>query len=95
MSSALTRALRDVERGAQDGAAVALARRYARMIDDDPDTLWRLGPRLLEVLVELGMTPRARQAVVSPKGGTGGDGGAKRAAHDELRAKRAARKHAP
>lgn len=71
--SALTRALRDVERGTQDGAAVALARQYAKAIDADPSMLWRLGPRLLDVLVELGMTPRARQAVVSGRGGAGGD----------------------
>jgi hypothetical protein len=72
VTSALTKALQGVERETRDGAAVALARQYARAIDADPTLLWRVGPRLLDVLVELKMTPRARQAVV--KGGAAGDG---------------------
>jgi hypothetical protein len=87
VASALTRALADVEREKRDGAAVALARQYARAIDTDPSLLWRLGPRLLEVLVELGMTPRARQAVVSGKGGASSDGDS--GARDERQQRRA------
>lgn len=89
ITSALTRALREVEREKRDGAAVALARQYARMIDADPSMLWRLGPRLLDVLVELGMTPKARQAVVSGKGGASGDGDSGAAAGGEQQQRRA------
>lgn len=71
--TALDRALREVEREKRDGAAVALARQYAKAIDADASMLWRLGPRLLDTLVELGMTPKARQAVV--RGGDEGDSG--------------------
>lgn len=64
MQTALAAALKDVEVEAKDGAAVALARTYAKTIDADAKALWRLGPRLLEVLVELRMTPKARASVV-------------------------------
>lgn len=69
---ALDRALRSCETEDQDAATVALAKNYASMIDAEPGCLWRIGPRLLEVLAELRMTPRSRAAVV--KGGAGGDG---------------------
>ena len=75
MQSALTRALKGVERQPEDGAAVALARRYAKEIDADARALWRLGPRLLEVLVELRMTPKARLAAVKEGGPDGGGDG--------------------
>jgi hypothetical protein len=51
--------------------------------------LGELGPKLVAVLVELGMTPRARAAVTA-KGGGSGDG-AGRSKADELRERRAAR----
>ncbi|MFW6033984.1 MAG: terminase small subunit [bacterium] len=61
MTSAFSRSVRRADRGAADGAAVALARVYARQIDDGED-LGKLGPQFLQVLDQLGMTPRSRQA---------------------------------
>ncbi|MGH9252333.1 MAG: terminase small subunit [Acidimicrobiales bacterium] len=72
MQTALTAALKDVELEAKDGVAVALARTYARTIDADAKALWRLGPRLLEVLIQLRMTPAARAAVVKEAQSDGG-----------------------
>lgn len=72
MTSALNRALRAVKLGPEDAATVALARKYARLIDDDPRFLSQVGRMLLEVLVELRMTPKARAALV--KGGASDDG---------------------
>ena len=54
--------------------------------------LGELGPKLVAVLVELGMTPRARAGVTGKGGGAGDNGGGTKA--DELRARRAARQHA-
>ncbi|MEZ5411041.1 MAG: hypothetical protein R2761_23625 [Acidimicrobiales bacterium] len=48
-----------------DGAAVELARAYADAIDRDPDELVKLGPKLLDVLGSLLMTPKARAAVAT------------------------------
>lgn len=53
-------ALRSVTRTAADGAAVALARTYARAIDAGIEELSKVGPKMLDVLTELGMTPKAR-----------------------------------
>jgi hypothetical protein len=49
---------------AEDAAAVALSREYARAIDTDPEMLTKVGARLLEALVQLGMTPQSRAAVL-------------------------------
>lgn len=46
----------------QDRAAVDLALRYATVIDGDPEALETVGPKLLAVLVALGMTPSGRGA---------------------------------
>ncbi|HEV2784687.1 MAG TPA: hypothetical protein VGX25_35330 [Actinophytocola sp.] len=82
MSEALDVAFESVQTRPEDGAAVALARQYAGQIDADGEALPKVGPLLLAVLVELGMTPRARAAVVG-KGGAPRDG--KRSRLDELR----------
>ncbi len=65
----------------QDAAAVELARTYARMIDAGEAV--KVGPLLLAVLVELGMTPKARAGVV--RGGQVGDGDSKRGKLHALR----------
>jgi len=46
----------------QDDAAAQLALRYAGAIDADPESLDTLGPKLLAVLVALGMAPSGRGA---------------------------------
>lgn len=49
--------------GPQDAAAVRLALRYAKTIDDNPDPAWAMrwiGPLLLDALEQLGATPAAR-----------------------------------
>jgi hypothetical protein len=61
LTSAFTRSIRKVERTPADAAAVALARVYARRIDEGFD-LSKLGPQLLAVLDHLRMTPRSREA---------------------------------
>lgn len=63
VSEALESALLTARTLPQDGATVALAREYAQKMDDGVEPLWRIGPRLLEVLVELGMTTKARVAI--------------------------------
>ncbi len=68
VAMALGRALKQVTLAREDDAAVALARSYARALDADPAALAKVGHRFLEVLVELGMTPKARASVM--KGGT-------------------------
>src|SRR5262245_28632603 len=60
LTSAFTRAIGKTTRSPADGAAVALARLYARMIDADPSAIEKLGTQYLSVLVQLGMTPKAR-----------------------------------
>ena len=123
MTRAVAAALRELATTPPDAAAVALARRYARDIDQaqlltaqttkalrdlaalDVDlhdrlltlatrieataVLALLGPKLLAVLTELGMTPRARAAVLGGKEAPG-DGGS-RSKLDEHRERRRAR----
>ena len=91
IAAALDAALAAVDTKPQDGAAVALARRYAALVDADPDMAPKVGDQLLKVLVELGMTPRARAGVL--KGGQSGDSTA-RSKLDELRERRARRANA-
>lgn len=82
-----TEALGNADLKPQDRAAAVLALEYARTIDNDPDALDALGPKLLAVLTALGMTPSGR----------GVKGGAKDGALgvvnplDELHARRVAR----
>lgn len=79
---ALGRALKQVSLERQDEAAVALARTYARALDAEPESLSKIGPRFLEVLVELGMTPKARAAVLK------GEKAPQKSPLDELRERR-------
>ncbi|PWW50258.1 terminase small subunit [Actinokineospora spheciospongiae] len=82
LGRALTAALEHVKVEPEDGSAVALARKYAAEIDEgNAAALAKLGPLLLAALVELGMTPRARAAVVK---GKGDNGARKRSALDDL-----------
>jgi hypothetical protein len=77
----------------RDRAVADLAIRYAKGIDEDSgwadkqrDPLAELGPKLLQCLAALGMTPAARRSLV-------GDKPAEKPSNplDELLAKRAAR----
>jgi len=83
VEAALDRSLASMKLTPSDEAAQALAREYAKAIDGNPEMLAKVGARLLETLVELGMTPKARAAVM--KGATPPAGVSKL---DELRAKR-------
>lgn len=82
VAMALGRALKQVTLAPEDAAAVALARSYARALDADSANLAKVGHRFLEVLVELGMTPKARAAVLK------GEKAPPRSPLDELRARR-------
>lgn len=85
ITDTLETALRSVETTPADAATVELARRYAALIDGEGDLI-KVGPLLLATLTALGMTPKARTAVVPPEGGSSGGSKA-----DELRARRARR----
>lgn len=85
----LDEALGSVATTPADAATVALARKYADLIDGDGDLI-KVGPLLLAALTALGMTPKARTAVVPTEGGSSGGSKA-----DELRARRARRNSAP
>jgi hypothetical protein len=78
----LADALKDAPLLPRDSGAVALAKQYAAAIDADGDVLDALGPKLLAVLVQLGMTPAGRGA----KGGA--PDGPVASKLDELRARR-------
>ncbi len=67
LSTILTRALKDVELLPRDAAAVDVAKRYAKLIDDESSLVADVGPKLLAVLTSLGMTPAGRGS----KGGGG------------------------
>jgi hypothetical protein len=85
--TALNRALNGVILDDRDIAIVELAKHYARSIDRNQDMDWHVGPRLLDALIELGMTPKARASVLH--GGPGGkDDGAGDSPLDELRNRR-------
>lgn len=85
VSAALDAALKSLPVLAADEAAMSLARQYAAAIDGDPETLPKVGPLFLAVLVELGLTPKARAAVA------GGSAAPTSTKLDELRAQRAKR----
>jgi len=75
--TAVNRALTAIPLAAQDQGAMELARKQAAAIDADPEMLKKIGPQLLETLAELGLTPKARSAVMKGGGtvrfdGTGG-----------------------
>ena len=83
LERAVFNALKDVQLKPRDKAAAQLALVYARRIDDDAP-LVKLGPLMLAVLESLGMTPRARVALLK-----GNDDGPKPANPlDELRQRR-------
>lgn len=99
LSAALTAALDARPEGtaqAQDGALVVLAGTYAAAIDADRAKLAHFGPLLQSALAELGMTPRARAAILgkgAPQPGAGRPLTAlerARAEHDELEERRRA-----
>lgn len=64
LKTAVNRALSALQLAASDLAAAELARHQAAAIDADPAALKRIGPQLLETLSELGLTPKARSAVI-------------------------------
>ncbi len=86
---ALSDALRNATVADRDRAGVALARRYAQLLDaardlpGEVETYADLGPKLLTALTALGLTPAGRGA----KGGAG-DAPAIVSPLDELRARR-------
>lgn len=89
--TALNRSLKGVILDDRDQAAVELARTYARIIDKDEEHVmtWRYGVRFLDVLGEMGMTPKSRASVLHRgrmKGGDDDDGDDKStSALDKLR----------
>lgn len=86
MLHALDEALKALDLGQADAAAVELAKVYARAIDAD-GPIDVIGPKLLAVLDSLGMTPKARAA---QKGGSGDKPASDPL--DELRQRRRARR---
>lgn len=86
LTESVTGSLGAVEADPRDGAARELALVYARQIDDDPDLLGDLGPKLHAVLDSLGLTPKARAS-----GTKGGQDGHATNPLDELRAARGRR----
>jgi len=83
----LGRAVASETKDGVDKTARQLALNYATRIDDDPDTLTDLGPKLLSALEALNLTPRSR-AVSLAKGVKPDEPSS---ALDQLRAKRVAR----
>lgn len=90
VADALEDALGALTLRGEDGAAVELARVYARMLDDGTDRADAVGRQFLAVLESLGMTPRARAAVVS-KGGGSAERSPVNVKLDELRQRRRVR----
>lgn len=76
LAEALTSVLGGVTKKPQDAAVVRLAITYAEQLDADPELLVKLGPQFLAVLESLGMTPRARAAIMAKGGRNDGDSGA-------------------
>jgi hypothetical protein len=56
----------------EDRAALALAALYTEQIDDDPERLSDLGPKLLATLTALGATPAGRAVKGAPSAKPGG-----------------------
>jgi hypothetical protein len=90
--SALRASLKAVAVRPEDKAAVALAEKYAALLDGQESDITKVGPAFLATLTALGLTPAGRAAVLGKGGGTGD--GASRSKADELRERRAARQHA-
>lgn len=83
LARALEVGLAELRLTERDAAAVALARHYVAALEVEPWLLEKLGPKLLSALIELGMTPKARNAVTRQEAVTFDDANAKL---DELRA---------
>jgi len=91
ISRALANSLKNADIPARDAAGVALARRYAQLLDaargqdNEPEVFDRLGPKFLAALTALGLTLAGRGA----KGGVTAAGGTPGAdVLDELRSRR-------
>jgi hypothetical protein len=89
---ALASSMRGVELEEQDRALATLAAHYAHRLDqsEDPETLVKVGPLMVNVLRELGMTPTARKALAPTRGGAKPADAPARPL-DELRARRDSR----
>jgi hypothetical protein len=72
LTTGINKALDALALEPKDAAVVQLAKHYAAAIDKDAFLLKKLGPELLETLMQLGLTPRARNAVMG--GGVTPDG---------------------
>lgn len=70
MGEAFAESLRNSQIEAADSAAVELGRHYASLIDQNPELVVEVGPKLLAVLTALRMTPAAR-VTGAGKGWTG------------------------
>lgn len=68
MLTALEAALEGVPLLPEDGATVELARTYARAIDLGTEELNKVGPKLLDALAALGMTPKGRAELLKAAG---------------------------
>jgi hypothetical protein len=90
LTESLEEALKALDSKPEDQAAIQLARVYAAHLDGGNADLVKEGPLLLSVLDALGMTPRARAAVMGKGGGNGAAGAGKL---DELRDRRRARRN--
>lgn len=64
LTDALDQALSEADHGNIDAAAVRLARTYAEQLDDATGDLAKIGPRLLDCLEALNLTPRARAKIM-------------------------------
>lgn len=92
VATVVRRSLKQVKLDDCDQAAAILAVRYAELLDAGEEPAWRIGPRLLDVLRQLGMTPAARRSAVIALGGrkevAANEPAVARSPLDELRRKR-------
>lgn len=72
LSFAVAATLDALELMPDDKATARLAALYASQIDQDPETLDHLGPKLLAALEALGASPRARALIRKGPGAVGG-----------------------
>lgn len=87
LRGALEQALRAVGTAPEHAPTVALARRYAAVLDSDPESIARLGRAYLSTLMQLRLTPGTRSAVADPAA-AGGEDGQRSDELDELRERR-------
>lgn len=74
ISTAATKALRDLAKEDVDDALFEKFEALAARIEE-VHVAGLIGPKLLAALEQLQLTPKARNAVLTPGGGGGGDGG--------------------